>query len=89
MAAPTSVDQGREALSCRGVARTYGLGRAFVAELIRSGELPAVRRGRALLVLRSDVEAWWRRQATHPGADREHVDSVVRDWLEREARTGV
>jgi len=51
------------ALTCRAIEREYGVGRYVPAGLVRMGVLPALRRGRALLILRSDWESWWRRQA--------------------------
>jgi excisionase family DNA binding protein len=53
----------RAALTLRAIEREYHVSRAYLSALVRSGELPAIRRGRALVVLRSDLEAWWRREA--------------------------
>lgn len=79
----TDLEPGRAALSLRGVEREFGLSRPFVAELVRTGELAGIRRGRAIKVLRSDVEAWWRRQAER---ERSRAQAVVDRVLEREAR---
>jgi excisionase family DNA binding protein len=73
----------RSALSLRGVAREFGLGRAFLSQLVRDGQLPAVRRGRSLLVLRSDVERWFRIEGYRQARG---VEGVVEARLEREER---
>lgn len=70
-------------MSLRGLSRLYGYDRDFLGALVRDGEVPAVRRGRELRVLRSDFEGWMRRQAIHP---REHAEAVADRVLEREAR---
>jgi hypothetical protein len=49
----------RAALSCRAIEREYHVSRTYPASLIRAGLLPALKRGRALLVLRRDWEALW------------------------------
>ncbi len=79
----TDLEQTRAALSCRGVEREYGLARSTVADLVRRGEIPGIRRGRSIRVLRTDIEAWWRRTAAQSIAD---ADRVVDRVLEREAR---
>ena len=40
------------------VARLTSLGRSTIFNLLASGELPAVRIGRAVRVRRSDLESW-------------------------------
>ncbi|MEB2343189.1 MAG: helix-turn-helix domain-containing protein [Deltaproteobacteria bacterium] len=77
-------DHDRATLSMRGVERVYGLSRAYLGELIRRGEIPGVRRGRAIRVLRVDVEAWWRREAARTTA---RAEAVAERVLEREARS--
>ena len=39
-------------------ARLLGLGRSKVFEMLASGELPAVRIGRAVRIARADLERW-------------------------------
>jgi hypothetical protein len=53
----------RVALSCRAIEREYHVSRSLPASLARQGVLPALRRGRALLILRADWESWWRTQS--------------------------
>jgi excisionase family DNA binding protein len=53
----------RAALTLRGIEREYHLSLRYLSQLVRAGELPAIRRGRALVVLRTDLEAWWKRAA--------------------------
>jgi len=79
----TDLEPTRAALSMRGVEREYGLSRVYLGELIRRGEIPGIRRGRAIRVLRADVESWWRREAARSTA---RAESVVERVLEREAR---
>jgi hypothetical protein len=74
----------RDALTLRGLGRAYGLDRHFLGSLVRRGELPALRRGRALLVLVSDFEHWWHSQAVSPD---KLAEQVVAARLEREARS--
>jgi excisionase family DNA binding protein len=84
--AVTEIEKQREALSLRGVEREYGLSRTFVADLVRDGTLPGLHRGRAIRVLRIDVEAWWREQASRPVA---RAQAAVEKRLEREAARSV
>jgi excisionase family DNA binding protein len=49
-------------LKAEEAARLLGLGRSTVFGMLASGELPAVRYGRAVRVRRSDLEAWIERQ---------------------------
>lgn len=77
------IEQDRDALSLRGIERRYGYAREFVSERVRKREIPAAPRGRALVILRSDFEAWMRQQALRPQARAEAVADRV---LEREAR---
>ncbi|MCP5060269.1 MAG: helix-turn-helix domain-containing protein [bacterium] len=68
----------RAALSLRALAKEYGLSRGFLAELVNLGEIPAIRRGRAILVLRSDFESWWRAKAAQSRNRAENrVDEVL------------
>lgn len=77
------IEQNRDALSLRGLERRYGFRREFLGQLCRDGKLPAQRRGRALVVLRSDFEAWFRAEAGRTSSNAEAVADRV---LEREAR---
>ena len=79
----TEIEQHRDALSLRGLERRYGFRREFLGELVRDGVLPAQPRGRALVVLRSDFESWFRSAAERT---RSHADGVVDRVLDREAR---
>ena len=72
----------REALSCREIERQYGVARAVPAGLARQGVVPALRRGRALLILRSDWESWWRQQSAIADSV---IERRVREVLAREA----
>ena len=68
----------RRALSVRQISREYGVGRSFVSELIYLGRLPALRRGRTLLVLREDFERVFRELAAESADDAERrVDEVL------------
>ncbi len=78
-------DRERAALSLRALGRLYGLDRHFLGELVRTKQLMALSRGRSLLVLRSDFEDWWRRQAVSPD---KLAEQVVAARLQREARAG-
>jgi hypothetical protein len=77
--------QGRRALSLRALSREYGLSREFLGELVRLGDLPALRRGRALLVLREDFESWWRSRAVRQTS---HAEAVVERALARQESNG-
>lgn len=79
----TDLEPTRSALSMRGVEREYGISRVYLGELIRRGEIPGIRRGRAIRVLRTDVESWWRREAARSTAQ---AEAVVDRVIAREAR---
>lgn len=51
-------------------ARLLGLGRSKAYELVASGELPAVRIGRARRIPAAGLEAWVERQIAEQEADR-------------------
>lgn len=76
---PTKTPKPRAALSLRGIGLEYGIARGFVSELVRMGKLPAIRRGRALLVLRSDFEKWWREEAASQlgSSGNDHLNDVL------------
>jgi excisionase family DNA binding protein len=74
------IDSHREALSLRGIERVYGFAREYVSGLARSGELPAMRHGNALRILRADFEAWMRQRAIS------NAERRVAELLERERR---
>ncbi len=76
-------DSERAALSLRALGRLYGLDRHFLGHLVRTKQIPALARGRSLLVLRSDFEAWWHRQAVSPD---KLAEQVVAARLAHEAR---
>jgi hypothetical protein len=78
----SEIDRQREALSLRGIEREYGYSRTYVAERARAGEIPATPRGRSLLVLRADFEAYMRAHAIRPA---ERARQVVDRVLAREA----
>ncbi len=46
------------------VARSLGLGRSKVYEMMQTGELPVVRIGRAVRVARAALEEWVRERTT-------------------------
>jgi hypothetical protein len=74
----------RAALSVRGIEREYGVSRTRVMEAIRAGEVAASRLGsRRYSVLRTDFEAWLRRQAIRPTS---HAEQRVAEILAREER---
>ncbi len=79
----TDLEPSRASLTLRGVEREYGIARPYVSELVRRGEIPGIRRGRAIRVLRADVESWWRREAARTASRAEAVAARV---LDREAR---
>ena len=81
----SDIEGSRLALSLRGIERTYGFSREFVAERVRAGEIPATPRGRALVVLCRDFECWMRANAVRAAS---HAESVVARVLEREAAAG-
>ena len=51
------------------VAELLSLGRSTVFQLVASGELPAVRVGRAVRVRRVDLQRWVEERAQRSGAD--------------------
>jgi hypothetical protein len=63
MRADATNERRRAALSCRAIEREYGVARSLPANLAREGVLPALRRGRSLLILRTDWETWWTAQS--------------------------
>ena len=74
----------REAFSMRGAERAYGVSRTRLSEAVRTGELPASQLGaRRFTILRSDLEAWFRRYAVPRSP---HAEAVVNRVLEREGR---
>ena len=54
----------------REVAERLSLGRTVVYQLLRCGELPCVRIGRAVRVRATDLEAWVERQQTDQAVGR-------------------
>jgi len=62
-------DEPRLLLRVEEAARILGLGRSKMYELLATGELPAVRIGRARRILVSGLEAWVERQVVEQGAD--------------------
>jgi hypothetical protein len=71
----------KHALSLRALSREYGIDRSFLSGLVHSGQLPALRRGRRIVVLRADFELWFRRHAISTTA---HAERVVQERIERE-----
>ena len=69
------------ALSLRAIEREYGLGREFSARLVREGTFRGIQHGRAILVLREDVENWWNRQCI---TRRLPIDERIEAILDRE-----
>lgn len=77
------IEKSRQTLTLRGVEREYGFARSFIGERVRAGEIPCVRRGRALCVLRSDFENWFRSQALRPAQS--HAEGHAARLLEKDA----
>lgn len=66
---PTSDPSGPRLVSLREAAKIIDphhpeRWRRWLGELVREGELPALRRGRAIVISMEDVQMWWRRTAT-------------------------
>jgi len=76
------------ALSLRSIEAEYGIGRAFVSQLVRGGVLPGIRRGKTVLVLREDWEQWWRTEAARQREAQGHAAAVVARRLAREEAKG-
>jgi len=55
-----------EAYSIKAVCKATGLGRTFIFEAIRRGELSARKCGRRTLILRDDLQAWLKSLPTIP-----------------------
>ena len=71
----------KAALSLRAIEREYGISREYVGALVHAGTIPALRRGRALIVLRIDFESWWHAEC----AKRQRpIDARIEAVLDRE-----
>ncbi len=68
------VDDAPLLLRAEEAARLLGLGRSKVFEMLATGELPAVRIGRAVRVSRASLERWVRDQTGEPGSARTNTD---------------
>ncbi len=68
------VDDAPLLLRAEEAARLLGLGRSKVFEMLASGELPAVRVGRAVRVSRASLERWVRDQTGEPETVRTDID---------------
>jgi hypothetical protein len=68
-------------MSLRRVASETQLSRRLLGEVVRAGQIPALRRGRAILVDVADVRDWWRSataaQPTHAPASRAATDRIA------------
>jgi excisionase family DNA binding protein len=53
----------REFISLNQLQATLGIGRTKASDLVASGELPAIRVGRAIRVRRADLDRWAERQS--------------------------
>ena len=53
----------REFISLNQLQETLGIGRTKAYDLVASGELPAIRVGRAIRVRRADLDRWAERQS--------------------------
>lgn len=52
-----------QVMSLRRIERQIGISRLWLGNAVRCGDLPAVRRGPALLVDLDDLRDWWQAQA--------------------------
>jgi hypothetical protein len=74
----------RQAFSARGAAQAWGVDRNAILEAIRTGDLPAYRRGRRRWILfPADVEHWIKSQSVR---STDHARARVQEVLAREGR---
>ena len=63
--------KGLDLLSIPEVCQELGMGKSWVYQRIRSGEIPSVKLGRNIKVRRQDLEAYLQSQTYHPQEDEE------------------
>src|SRR5215212_4402184 len=63
--------QGLDLLSISQLCQELGMGKSWVYQRIRSGEIPSVKLGGTIKVRREDLEAYLQSQTYHPQEDEE------------------
>ena len=62
--------KGHDLLSIPEVCQELGMGKSWVYKKIKSGEIPSVKLGRTIKVLRRDLEAYLKERRYHPAVEK-------------------